>query len=254
MDFFVREVRECLKGDMVVIRLGSCGALIDVPVGSIAIPKASVAVTRNLDFDFVNGSSHEPPYKISKLVEADTDLRIELERAIEAARPAGFATSNVVGGVNASADSFYSSQGRQTSFPDHNENLIEHLQSSTKDLATLEMETFHLFHLASCYHNTPASFTSTPSPLTTTAVLPTVSQSPLFRPHPDKLVNIKDSVIRAAAVHMIFASRTSQDFITPEQVNELEAWTGRGVLIALSNFAIPEDRLQSTKGSVWALE
>jgi len=254
MDFFVREVRECLKGEMVVIRLGSCGALIDVPVGSVVIPKASVAVTRNLDYDFVKGSSQEPPYRISKSVEADPGLRIELEKAIDAACPATFATASVVGTVNASTDSFYSSQGRQTSFPDHNENLIEHLQSSTKDLATLEMETFHLFHLAACYHNVQASSSTTaPPPLTTTPVLPTTSQSP-SRPHLNELVNSKDSVIRAAALHMVFASRTSQDFITPEQVNELEAWTGRVVLNALSGFDIPEDQLQSEVGSVWMLQ
>jgi len=187
-------------------------------------------------------------------VEADPDLRLELERAIEAARPANLATANVVGTVNASADSFYSSQGRQTSFPDHNENLIELLQLSTKDLATLEMETFHLFHLAACYHNTPASSRSAPPPLTTTPVLPTVSQTTMSRPHPDAPVNTEDSVIRAAAVHMVFASRTSQDFITPAQVSELETWTGKGVLNALSGFRIPEDRLQPTNGSVWMLE
>lgn len=37
------------------------------------------------------------------------------------------------------ASSFYSSQGRQTSFPDHNADLIEHLKASTEGLATLEV-------------------------------------------------------------------------------------------------------------------
>lgn len=35
--------------------------------------------------------------------------------------------------------SFYSSQGRQTSFPDHNADLIERLQASTENIATLEV-------------------------------------------------------------------------------------------------------------------
>lgn len=90
VDFFIREVRECLSGDMIVIRsadhifivkllqiggllittirLGSCGCLVDLPVGSIVIPKASVAVSRNYDFDFISGSSQESPYRISKPV------------------------------------------------------------------------------------------------------------------------------------------------------------------------------------------
>jgi uridine phosphorylase len=39
-------------------------------------------------------------------------------------------------------------------------------------------------------------------------------------------IALQDTVIRAAAAQMIFASRTSQAFITPDQVSELEKWTG----------------------------
>lgn len=56
---------------MLYVRLGSCGALIDVPVGSVAIPKACVAVNRNVDFDFVHqesGDDGKPAYRISKPV------------------------------------------------------------------------------------------------------------------------------------------------------------------------------------------
>ena len=35
--------------------------------------------------------------------------------------------------------SFYSSQGRQTSFPDHNAGLIDHLLETVPNLATLEV-------------------------------------------------------------------------------------------------------------------
>ena len=49
-------------------RLGSCGALIDVPVGTVVAPKGSIAVTRNYDFDFVTGKSDELPYRTSKPV------------------------------------------------------------------------------------------------------------------------------------------------------------------------------------------
>lgn len=90
MDFFVREIRECIGGDLVIVRflnlsfsfsciydlreactsrLGSCGALIDVPVGTVVVPKASVAITRNVDFDFVNPENGvESAYHISKPV------------------------------------------------------------------------------------------------------------------------------------------------------------------------------------------
>lgn len=49
-------------------RLGSCGCLTDLPVGSLVLPKASLAVTRNLDFDFANGDHWRIPYRLSKPV------------------------------------------------------------------------------------------------------------------------------------------------------------------------------------------
>lgn len=49
-------------------RLGSCGCLTDLPVGSVVVPRASVAITRNYDFDFLTGKSTESPYRISKPV------------------------------------------------------------------------------------------------------------------------------------------------------------------------------------------
>jgi uridine phosphorylase len=50
-------------------RLGSCGCLIDAPVGTIVVPKACVAIVRNVDFDYANpANSDEPAYRISKPV------------------------------------------------------------------------------------------------------------------------------------------------------------------------------------------
>ncbi|KAJ7202117.1 nucleoside phosphorylase domain-containing protein, partial [Mycena pura] len=140
VDFFVREVRECLSGDMLVVRLGSCGGLNDVPVGSVVVPRTSVAVERNLDFDFVNPEGcTEQPYRVSKPTFADPDLYSQVHKSLLAAKPPEAETDVVSGCTNASADSFYSSQGRQTSFADQNENLIEHLQASVPDLATFEV-------------------------------------------------------------------------------------------------------------------
>ena len=95
VDFFIREVRAVLDGDMVVIRrvilcliaflgrlayyrkrLGSCGCITDLPVGSVVIPKASVAVNRNYDFDFVAGNYQESPYRISKPARASISRHV----------------------------------------------------------------------------------------------------------------------------------------------------------------------------------
>ncbi|KDQ51364.1 hypothetical protein JAAARDRAFT_199196 [Jaapia argillacea MUCL 33604] len=244
MDFFVREVRECLIGEMIVIRLGSCGGLRDFPVGSVVVPRASVAVTRNFDYDFYGGGStkSEMPYRISKPAVADVELATILYRSLDSM----LAPTRVIPGVvNASADSFYSSQGRKTLFPDHNSDLINHLLSSVDDLATLEMETFHLFHLAASWSGPPKppikpATNGTDGAATQSPVLDTLDLSEGDRPR-----------IRAASAQMIFASRTSQEFIVPEEVERLESLSGRAVLQALVEVDIPGDRLHPDAGSVW---
>ncbi|KAI0353249.1 purine and uridine phosphorylase [Trametes cingulata] len=263
-DFFVREVRECLNGDMVVVRLGSCGGLIDVPVGTVVVPKASIAVTRNYDFDFVTGHSEEQPYRTSKPVFADSDLHRAVVDSLNRTRPSSVATPIVDHTLNASADSFYSSQGRQTSFPDHNADLIDRLMSEHKDLATFEMETFHILHLASCWHFEAHGASKEAPPLTRDATAPSI-----YPAHPPStqsdIPDVATSAvghkplrppprIRAAAAQMVFASRTSQDFITPQEVASIEAWTGRAVLEALVGFEIESDRLHEESGSVWEIK
>jgi len=88
------------------------------------------------------------------------------------------------------------------------------------------METFHLYHLARAWSGTGSEPPATDSPLTAGPVKPDVVSQPKATTQPARPLAGKDSVIRAAAVHLVFASRTSQDFITPEEVTELERWTG----------------------------
>ncbi|KAF8839768.1 purine and uridine phosphorylase [Paxillus ammoniavirescens] len=252
VDFFIREVRECVRGDLLIIRLGSCGCLTDLPVGSLVLPKASVAVTRNLDFDFANGDHWRTPYRLSK----------PLQGALESARPAAASNPIVTNAVNASTDSFYSSQGRQTSFQDYNSGLIDHLKEIIPDITSLEMETYWIFHLAASWRGLSRPSSPLNPLLATDPVLPSHNS-----PHPQgvdlsndmhKSAPEKDDVLRplikAAAVQMVFASRRSQDFITPQQVSELEAWSGGAVLEALRVMNIPHNRLHPNEGSVWDLK
>ncbi|KAF8961180.1 nucleoside phosphorylase domain-containing protein [Flammula alnicola] len=238
MDFFVREIRESVSGDLAIIRLGSCGALIDVLPGTVVVPQASVAITRNFDFDFVNPDHcDEPAYLISKPVSADEELTEEV-RAL-----ALFDSRIISRTMNASADRFFLFvPGKTTSFPDHNADLIQHLQEKVENLSTLEMETFHLFHLAACWTGRTVVSKVAPTPLTTGPVNPIIARSsnPTHLDHPTP-PSLPNTIIRAAATHMVFASRKSQDFITPQQVEELENWTGKGVLNALVNIEIPQD-------------
>ncbi|CAK5276624.1 unnamed protein product [Mycena citricolor] len=255
VDFFVREVRECISGDMLIIRLGSCGGLIDIPVGSVVIPKDSVAVERNLDYDYVQPSNNttEQPYRVSKPAVADPAFHEQVFKSLLAAKPAEDKGEIVAGSTNASADSFYSSQGRQTSFPDQNEHLIEHLQASVPGLATFEMETFWLYHLAACWSGRKDLIVDAETPPLATGPVKPSATAPSQPSSGGAALAGHDTVIRAAAAHMVFASRTSQDFITPEHVGRLEAWTGKGVLDALADMSMAPERLHPQEESVWKL-
>ncbi|KAL5501919.1 hypothetical protein ACEPAH_9180 [Sanghuangporus vaninii] len=275
MDFFVREVRECVEGDLVIVRLGSCGALTDHPVGTLVVPTASVAVRRNYDYDFLNSASstNGSAYQITKPVAADLQLQSFLANKLRSATPLDPPATITDDAVNASADSFYSSQGRQTSFPDHNETLLDDLIKEVPGVATLEMETFYLLHLASVWRPRHAHIDSVapPPPPTSLPVSPSITppptsddlnatSNPPAATSPNSAsakTGASDSPmtttprIRAASVQMIFAQRRSQDFITPLRVAALEEWSGRVVLEALTSFHIPVENLHAESGTVW---
>lgn len=84
---------------------------------------------------------------MSQPVPADPTLAALLAKA--AVQQVG--GDDVLVGSNATADSFYSSQGRTGShFDDFNDGLIERLTEEQPELLTLEMETFQLLDLARC--------------------------------------------------------------------------------------------------------
>lgn len=91
------------------------------------------------------------------------------------------------------------------------------------------METFHLFHLAACWTGRGHASSAADPPLATSPVSPSLAHAkPAAVPPADTaLLRFEGTTIRAAGAHMVFASRRSRDFITPEQVNEVEAWTGQ---------------------------
>ena len=111
------------------------------------------------------------------------------------------------------------------------------------------METFQILHLAASWPTDAphASQTAAP-PLSGRPATPAVSDarvSALQSPPADVHAASKDGVplsprprIRAAAAQIVFAARDSREFITPEEVNSIENWCGRGVLEALADFEI----------------
>jgi uridine phosphorylase len=96
------------------------------------------------------------------------------------------------------------------------------------DLTThAKMESFHLLHLAACWTGRTVVSKKDSTPLTTGPVKAIIAQTsnPTQQPASAPLT-LPNTVIRAAALHMVFASRKSRDFITPQQVQEIERWTG----------------------------
>lgn len=162
LDIVVRELRVACRGPMAVIRLGTCGGLGSTPPGALSVPSGGAVLVR-LEPDF-RGPTPPPdapgglpsaalPYSVSQLVHPDAALTALLEeRAAAVLRGPGGMGADwplVTGGSHASADSFYSAQGRPSNaFDDRNAGLLAALTARVPGIATLEMETFHLFELA----------------------------------------------------------------------------------------------------------
>ncbi|KAJ3479213.1 hypothetical protein NLI96_g9216 [Meripilus lineatus] len=284
MDFFVNGVSihfsiDSNLGRNFHARLGSCGALIDVRVGSIVIPSASIAVNRNYDYDFINGSTDKEPYRVSNPVLADSELCTAVRRlspvyrfiwkifpqvqgGFERTRPSGMGNQITINTLNASTDSFYSTQGRITSFPDHNAKIIEDLKSLHTNLATFEMETFHLFHLARSWPAPSEQVSDVTPPISSQPAALSISPQQSIQHSPVDVAQVSSDKqssdtrqprIRAASAQMVFAARGSRDFIKPEDVVELEGWCARAVLEAVTSFKIDTECLHEEKGSVWEL-
>ncbi|CAH7685328.1 nucleoside phosphorylase domain-containing protein [Phakopsora pachyrhizi] len=248
MDFFVRETRAVVDGDLVIIRLGSCGTIVpELPIGGIVVCSRALSILTNYDYFHLSSeekdssSSTRPtslvkPYLISKPIHCDKalhdDLALELEKSKEIE-----VMSNT---LHAAADSFYSSQGRiDPNFSDDNQDLLETLKTTYPEVVSLEMETSHLFHLA--------AIASSSSSLNKIENLKTRNQGTVE----NQFVQSKGK-IRAAAAHITFAGRVNGDFISKEQVEKLESYGGKACLETLIKQIIQPENHHPEEGSVWA--
>lgn len=200
MDFVVRETRNVVKGPMAIVRYGTCGTLQScISPGSVVVASpGSVMVTRCPDA-FLNDSielKEKQPYFVSQIASSDSKLSEmvlnELKKNLGPENP-------VHTGLNATACSFYSSQGRlDPNFDDRNENLHENLMKKHPNVATMEMETFHLLDLARCSRNS----------------------------------------IKASAAVIVVANRPLGQVASGDIINELENNGGRAILQALAHFKL----------------
>ncbi|KAI9205002.1 nucleoside phosphorylase domain-containing protein [Polychytrium aggregatum] len=205
MDFFVREARFVVRGPMAIVRFGSCGGIRGISAGQIAVAtKGSVLIQR--DVDAFSGAQADVPYRISKPVPADPLL----SQLVANSMRKRIGSQNVVECMNATADSFYSSQGRiDPQFTDRNEDLIPHILQKQPDVQTLEMESFTLLHLAHCSRSAPSS----------------------------------PATIRASACTMVFMNRMDNSVIPAPRIEVLEREGGLALLEALVAYPLESARL-----------
>eukprot|EP01102_Stenamoeba_stenopodia_P010361 TRINITY_DN3112_c0_g1_i1.p1 TRINITY_DN3112_c0_g1~~TRINITY_DN3112_c0_g1_i1.p1 ORF type:complete len:366 (-),score=95.27 TRINITY_DN3112_c0_g1_i1:36-1133(-) len=217
IDFVVRETRAVVDGPMNIIRFGTCGTpRSDIKVGSMVVAsKGSVEITRNPDaFSLPPEQTNiKDCYRFSKPVTSDPELSKHIIQSLkEELKPYPKQAAKVIEGLNATADTFYASQGRSLNqFDDRNSKVLEELMLDYPEISSLEMETFHLFDLARCSYGT----------------------------------------IKAAATCIVVAQRFENKFIDEQKLHLLEHRVGRGILKALATSHLPEDETMKDSECVW---
>lgn len=175
------------------------------------LPLSTLPRRRNPDaFSPEGEAAGLTPYSFSRPIPSDPQLSAAL--AAEAA--AWLGTEGVCAGLNATADSFYSSQGRRSSwFQDRNDSLLSDLLRCYPDTVTLEMETAQLLDLARC----------------------------------------SGGSLRAAAGVIVLADRASNDFLGAQRIEQLERAAGQACLAALAATQLDDMWGPASNGStpVW---
>jgi len=164
MDFVVRETRAVVDSSekMKIIRFGTCGGIHDEDFATtiIVATEGSALVRREPD---LAGDNDSFPYSFSKVVLPSSELSDALFLSMQERTRGLIFKSNdalaekngkVKSGLDITADSFYSSQGRTgEAFDDRNELLLEKLKGHYPSARSLQMETFQLFELARSSHS-----------------------------------------------------------------------------------------------------
>ncbi|RIB13356.1 nucleoside phosphorylase domain-containing protein [Gigaspora rosea] len=263
MDFFVREARAIIDGTMIIIRVGTCGTIGKSNPGDVIISEGSFAVTRNYDYPIFENKmimqdyeikTKERPYNMSKVFYGDEEIcnlvitfffakkkknsyysfltNNVISYSLKIRKQlinSGIPNSQVIQGLNATCDSFYSSQGRHDeNFEDYNKGLIESIRTKyPEETESLEMETFMLYYLAKCSTDAP------------------------YRSQHKVRFNSRNS-IRAAATMIGIFNRKTNETIDPDKLNYLERTVGEAVLKVLLEIGLDEEHIGDD--CVWNLK
>lgn len=196
MDFAIREIRAITEGPLAIIRLGSCGTpRSDIRIGTIVAASSSFGILTDYDA-YHRESTTQDYFTITKPIQADSSLH---EQLVNALKEVSNNTFPIEEATDATADSFYGSQGRiDPSFDDRNQGLIDQILACYPDTGSLQMETYHLYHLAKLNEYA-----------------------------------VQQRLIRAAGCAMVLANRKSDEFLTNDLKHALELKSGDACLKAL---------------------
>lgn len=198
IDFVVRESRAVVRGEIAIVRFGSSGGMRDTPPGAMCVATdGCVSITRNPDAFASDADGSETAYMYSKVIPGDAALTELLAKHMALQVPSEL----IYNGVNASACSFYASQGRiDANFDDRNEAVLDDLEKRCPTVVCCEMETSHMFDLARCSKGS----------------------------------------IRAGGLAMVLANRKSKDVVDADRIAELEEIGGRVALDALVELPVAD--------------
>ncbi|RHZ67789.1 hypothetical protein Glove_299g31 [Diversispora epigaea] len=262
MDIFVRETRATVDGQLIIIRFGSCGTIGKGTVGHMVVPKGAFAVTKNFDYFYnyyedpdmtKNEEKNVKPYNVSKVFYADQEICELLQTKLLNYLPA----NEIHTGLNATCDSFYSSQGREDgNFADHNKELFTYIKKKHPQAESLEMETFILYHLAKCSNDAP--IIKRKKSITNERInerhINVNKMNDEVKYDENIITTIKKpkNSIRAAAIMMVFTDRKTDEFIDPSRTKYLETVAGLAVLDVLISIKLEEEQ-ENDDECVWNL-
>lgn len=192
-DFAIREMRAITEGPLCIVRLGTCGSPnASISLGTVIAAKKSYAITTNYDAHAQESSLNK--FHVSMPISADEHMHQALMKHLQGNLKEPYRAAE---GTDATADSFYSTQGRiDPRFNDNNEALLASIMERYPCTASLQMETFQLYHLARIGCD-----------------------------------------IRAAAAAIVIAARTQNSFLSKEELSIIELGAGEACLKALAELS-----------------
>lgn len=201
MDFAIREIRAITKGPLNIIRLGSCGTpRTDISISTVVVAKKSYGIFTNYTA-YYNPQHKGSYFTIVKPLNPDPTLHAILVKSLsqQALSQQAINTFPVIEATDATADSFYSSQGRiDDQFDDQNKDLIDEILEKHPETGSLQMETYQMFHLAELNRRAQ-----------------------------------QQQMIHVAACAIVLAQRKSNEFLSHDRKHKIELIAGKACLDAL---------------------